>query len=128
MNINKNYQNLNDNYLFARVAQKVKDYKTQNPEREIISLGIGDVTLPLAPAVIKEMQNAVAQMGGADTFRGYGDYQGYDFLLNVIRRPINYTVFLISVFYTFNFENSIYFSMLYNSIQFFNWVTPCYMK
>ena len=80
MNINKNYLNLKDNYLFARISQKTKEHKMQNPDSEIISLGIGDVTLPLAPAVIAAMQHAVLEMGNADTFRGYGDYQGYEFL------------------------------------------------
>ena len=80
MNINKNYLNLKDNYLFARISQKTKEHKAQNPDSEIISLGIGDVTLPLAPAVIAAMQHAVLEMGNADTFRGYGDYQGYEFL------------------------------------------------
>ena len=84
MNINNNYANLKENYLFARVSQKVKEYKTQNPQADVISLGIGDVTLPLAPAVIEAMQNAVSEMGNADTFRGYGEYQGYDFLRQAI--------------------------------------------
>lgn len=84
MNINSNYLNLQDNYLFARVSQRVSEYKALNPHREIISLGIGDVTLPLVPAVIGAMENAVSEMGHADTFRGYGDYQGYEFLRQVV--------------------------------------------
>lgn len=84
MNINSNYLNLKDSYLFAYVGQKVKEYKTQSPDKEIISLGIGDVTLPLVPAVIQAMQYAVSEMGHADTFRGYGDYQGYEFLRQAI--------------------------------------------
>ena len=84
MNINSNYLNLKDSYLFANVSQKVKDYRAQNPDKDIISLGIGDVTLPLAPVVIEAMQNAVAEMGSAETFRGYGEYQGYDFLQRAI--------------------------------------------
>ena len=85
MKINFNYLNLKDSYLFSRVSQKVKDYKNKNPEAEVISLGIGDVTLPLAPAVIAAMQCAVSEMGHADTFRGYGEYQGYDFLQDAVR-------------------------------------------
>ena len=84
MHINENYLKLQENYLFASVSQKIKDYKLRNPTAEIISLGIGDVTLPLVPAVIEAMQNAVSEMGCADTFRGYGEYQGYDFLCEAI--------------------------------------------
>ena len=84
MKLNENYLNLKDSYLFAHVSQRVTEYKAQNPSSEIISLGIGDVTLPLAPAVIVAMQKAVSEMGHADTFRGYGDYQGYDFLQQAV--------------------------------------------
>jgi len=84
MNINENYLNLKDSYLFALVAKKVSEYKAQSPGKEIISLGIGDVTLPLAPAVITAMGDAVAEMGRGATFRGYGEYQGYMFLREAI--------------------------------------------
>ena len=84
MKINSNYNNLKDNYLFANVSQKMKDYKSDNPDVNIISLGIGDVTLPLAPTVVEAMKRAVMEMGNADTFRGYGEYQGYDFLQEAI--------------------------------------------
>lgn len=84
MDINKNYLNLKDSYLFARISQKVNEYKTQNPEKKIISLGIGDVTLPLVESVTNALQSAVSEMGCADTFRGYGDYQGYDFLRQAV--------------------------------------------
>ncbi|MDR2933613.1 MAG: LL-diaminopimelate aminotransferase [Oscillospiraceae bacterium] len=84
MNINENYRNLQDSYLFALVAKKVNEYKARNPGKEIISLGIGDVTLPLAPAVITAMRSAVEEMGNAATFRGYGDYQGYPFLREAV--------------------------------------------
>lgn len=80
MNINRNYMNLKDSYLFSAIAKKVKDYKAANPDSEIIRLGIGDVTLPLVPAVAHAMQNAVLEMGNAETFRGYGEEQGYAFL------------------------------------------------
>ena len=80
MKINENYLKLEDSYLFSRVAKKVQDYKAQNPDREIISLGIGDVTQPLVPAVIEAMRRAVEEMGTAGAFRGYGPEQGYEFL------------------------------------------------
>jgi LL-diaminopimelate aminotransferase len=86
MNINENYLNLKESYLFALIAKKTSEYKAQNPGKEIISLGIGDVTLPLAPSVIQAMQRAVTEMGSADTFRGYGDYQGYEFLRQAVCR------------------------------------------
>ncbi|HHW31203.1 MAG TPA: LL-diaminopimelate aminotransferase [Clostridiaceae bacterium] len=84
MIINKNYLNLKDSYLFSLIAKKVNEYKAQNPDKEIISLGIGDVTLPLVPAVIDAMQKAVSEMGKADTFKGYGEYQGYTFLRQAV--------------------------------------------
>ena len=80
MKINTNYSQLGDNYLFSTIAQKVRAYSQQHPEHALIRLGIGDVTLPLAPAVITAMQQAVAEMGNAATFRGYGEEQGYTFL------------------------------------------------
>ena len=84
MNINRNYLNLKDSYLFSLIAKKVNEYKAENPEKEIIRLGIGDVTLPLVPAVVDAMHNAVSEMGNARTFRGYGEEQGYDFLRRAI--------------------------------------------
>jgi LL-diaminopimelate aminotransferase len=84
MNINKNYLNLNDSYLFSLIAKKVNEYKQQNPEKEIISLGIGDVTLPLTPAVINRMSKAVSEMGSTASFKGYGEEQGYGFLRRAV--------------------------------------------
>ncbi len=84
MNINQNYLNLKDSYLFSLISKKVTEYKTENPEKEIIRLGIGDVTLPLVPAVITAMQKAVSEMGDSATFRGYGEEQGYSFLRQAI--------------------------------------------
>lgn len=78
--VNENYTHLKDSYLFSQVAQKVNSFAAENPEKKIIRLGIGDVTLPLAPAVITAMQKAVTEMGNKETFRGYGPEQGYDFL------------------------------------------------
>lgn len=82
--INENYCNLKDSYLFSQIAQKVNTYVAEHPEKKVIRMGIGDVTLPLAPAVIEAMQKAVAEMGSKDTFRGYGPEQGYDFLRQAI--------------------------------------------
>ena len=84
MKINREFLELKDNYLFATIAKKVNEYTANNPDKKIICLGIGDVTKPLAPVVIEAMQKAVSEMGEADTFRGYGDYQGYDFLQEAI--------------------------------------------
>ena len=84
MNINQNFLNLKDSYLFSAIAKKVKDHLAKNPDKQIIRLGIGDVTLPLVPAVINSMQQAVAEMGNAGTFRGYGEEQGYAFLRQAI--------------------------------------------
>ena len=78
--VNDNYCNLKDSYLFSQIAQKVNAYVAEHPEKKVIRMGIGDVTLPLAPSVIDAMQKAVAEMGVKETFRGYGPEQGYDFL------------------------------------------------
>ncbi len=82
--INENYLKLPGSYLFSEVARKVADFKQVNPEANIIRLGIGDVTLPLPPAVIEAMHKAVTEMADGKTFRGYGPEQGYDFLVNAI--------------------------------------------
>ncbi len=84
MNINQNYLNLKDSYLFSLISKKVTEYKSQNPEKEVIRLGIGDVTIPLVPAVISAMQKAVSEMGERETFRGYGEEQGYSFLREAV--------------------------------------------
>ncbi|MCL2203744.1 MAG: LL-diaminopimelate aminotransferase [Defluviitaleaceae bacterium] len=84
MKINKNYLKLKKNYLFTTITQKVQDFKASNPQREVISLGIGDVTLPLAPVVVDALRHAVDEMGHASTFRGYGDEQGYPFLRRAV--------------------------------------------
>ncbi|MEC1179482.1 LL-diaminopimelate aminotransferase [Metasolibacillus meyeri] len=84
MNINQNYLALQDSYLFSLVTQKVNAFKEQNPTKEVIRLGIGDVTLPLAPAVVEAMHKAVAEQGEKSTFKGYGEEQGYEFLRQTI--------------------------------------------
>ena len=78
--VNENFAVLEDSYLFSQVAHKVADFSAAHPEKKIIRLGIGDVTLPLAPVVVEAMQKAAAEMGVKETFRGYGPEQGYDFL------------------------------------------------
>lgn len=84
MKINEHYTALSSNYLFADIAKKVQAFKTDNPDAKIISLGIGDVTQPLAPAVVKALHTAADEMAAAASFRGYGPERGYDFLRNAI--------------------------------------------
>ena len=85
MKINENYLNLKESYLFSDIAKKTAAYKAENPDADIIRLGIGDVTLPLCDAVIEAFHAAVSEMGKKETFRGYGPEQGYDFLRDAIR-------------------------------------------
>lgn len=82
--VNENYLKLPGNYLFATIAKKVSAFTKANPDANVIRLGIGDVTRPLAPAVIEAMHKAVDEMGNAETFRGYGPEQGYEFLIKKI--------------------------------------------
>ncbi|MFR8276622.1 MAG: LL-diaminopimelate aminotransferase, partial [Desulfovibrio fairfieldensis] len=82
--INTNFLKLQSNYLFADIARKVADFKDSNPDSRVISLGIGDVTRPLVPAVIEALHKAVDEMGDAAHFHGYGPEQGYDFLRDLI--------------------------------------------
>ena len=70
--INENYGKLPGSYLFSNIAKKVNAYTAAHPDADIIRLGIGDVTRPLAPSVIKAMHEAVDEMGNAATFHGYG--------------------------------------------------------
>ncbi|MDL2324488.1 LL-diaminopimelate aminotransferase [Ruminococcaceae bacterium OttesenSCG-928-A16] len=80
MKLNPNYSSLKSSYLFIDIAHRVAAYKEKNPAADIIRLGIGDVTLPLAQPVVKALQEASAEMGEAETFHGYGPEQGYPFL------------------------------------------------
>lgn len=82
--LNENFLKLQKNYLFADIAQKVAAYKETHPEARLIRLGIGDVTRPLPPAVIAALHKAADEMGRAETFRGYGPEQGYEFLRQAI--------------------------------------------
>lgn len=81
MKLNGNFQNLEQSYLFVTIAKKVAAYTQEHPENKIIKMGIGDVTMPLAPAVIDAMKKAVEEEAHKETFRGYSpDSNGYDFL------------------------------------------------
>lgn len=82
--INDNYLKLPGSYLFSTIAKKVNAFQSANPDKEIIRLGIGDVTLPLAPVVIDTLHDAVDEMSKAETFKGYAPDLGYDFLRNAI--------------------------------------------
>ncbi len=81
---NQNYLKLPGSYLFSTISQKVNTYQREHPDADIIRLGIGDVTLPLAPAIIDTMQQAVREMGEQDSFRGYAPDLGYEFLRSAI--------------------------------------------
>lgn len=83
--INENYLKLPGSYLFSNIGKKVAAYKQANPDKEVISLGIGDVTQPLCPAVIEAMHKAVDEMADAATFHGYAPDLGYEFLRAAIR-------------------------------------------
>ena len=83
--INENYLKLPGSYLFSNIGKKVTAYKAANPDKDVISLGIGDVTQPLAPAVIEALHSAVDEMADAATFHGYAPDLGYEFLRSAIR-------------------------------------------
>ena len=80
MNFNLNFNDIAESYLFAEVANRVAAYSKAHPEKKVLKLGIGDVTLPLVPEVIKALHSAVDDMSKQATFKGYGPYEGYDFL------------------------------------------------
>jgi LL-diaminopimelate aminotransferase len=82
--VNENFLKIPASYLFSDIAKKVSTFKQENPEADVIRLGIGDVTIPLAPAVIKALHAAVEEMAAKETFRGYGPEHGYDFLQEAI--------------------------------------------
>ncbi len=96
MKINTNYDKIGNSYLFVEIANRVKKYTAEHPTADIIKLGIGDVTRPLAPCVVQAGVKAVEEMGRAETFRGYSpDSQGYDFLRDAISRY--YSLFGVKV-------------------------------
>lgn len=84
--INENFLKLPGSYLFSTIGKKVAAYQEANPEKKIIRLGIGDVTQPLAPAIVEALHRAVDEMSHAETFRGYAPDLGYDFLRNAIAK------------------------------------------
>lgn len=85
MKLNENYSNLIENYLFAEVSDRAAKYQNTHPDKKILRLGIGDVTLPLADEVIKAMHLAVDEMSQKESFKGYGPYEGYVFLRESIK-------------------------------------------
>lgn len=86
MKINENFLNLKESYLFSQIAHKVEEYQKENPEKEILRLGVGDVTRPLCPAVVNALTEASQQMGKAESFHGYGPEQGYPFLREEVQK------------------------------------------
>lgn len=82
--VNPDYAKLQSSYLFAEIARKVAAFQESHPEKNIIRLGIGDVTEPLPPACVEALHKAVDEMASGETFRGYGPEQGYDFLREAI--------------------------------------------
>lgn len=78
--VNENFFQLEENYLFSKILAKKQEYISKNPDKEIINMGVGDVSLPLVPCVIDAMHNAVDEMSKKETFRGYGLVEGYKFL------------------------------------------------
>lgn len=83
--INRNYLNIKESYLFSEIARRVKEYSAANPDKPVIRMGIGDVTRPLCPAVIDALSSGVEDMSRAETFHGYGDEQGCEFLKEAIK-------------------------------------------
>ncbi len=82
--LNENYQNLKESYLFSEIAHRVADYTAKNPDKKVIRLGIGDVTLPLGSLAIQGLHEGVDAMASSETFKGYGPEQGYAFLREAI--------------------------------------------
>lgn len=83
---NEHYSKLQASYLFSDIAKKVNEHKKNNPESQVISLGIGDVTQPLAPAIIEAFHEGVSEMADEKSFQGYGPSEGYDFLREAIAK------------------------------------------
>ena len=82
--INENFLKLQESYLFSTIAKKVSKYSKENPEKDIIKLGIGDVTRPIVPACVEAMNKAIKEIGTQEGFKGYGPEQGYEFLREAI--------------------------------------------
>lgn len=86
MKVNKNYKNIAQSYLFSTIAKKVNEFAAANPDKKIIRLGIGDVTLPLCECVVNALKSASDEMGIKESFKGYGPEQGYEFLKSEIQK------------------------------------------
>jgi LL-diaminopimelate aminotransferase len=84
LKINEHYTEVGNNYLFAEISRRAKEYRDRHPEKRVISLGIGDITQPIVPAVIDAIISATKEMSTAETLRGYAPYEGYDFLVQAI--------------------------------------------
>ena len=84
MNKNTNYQNLQENYLFKEIADRADAYLAVHPDRRLLRMGVGDVTRPLPAAIVRVMQEAAAELGNADTFKGYCQEEGYEWLRQTI--------------------------------------------
>jgi LL-diaminopimelate aminotransferase len=84
--INENYLKLQAGYLFPEIGRRVREFQRENPHADVIKMGIGDVTLPLTPSVLRAFHEGVDEMAKAETFKGYGPEQGYDFLRDAIAR------------------------------------------
>lgn len=93
--LNKNYDNLKESYLFSEIAKKVKAYAELNPDKKLIKLGIGDVTLPLPQVAITAMHKAVEEMADKKTFRGYAPEYGYDFIREAVAK--HYASFKVKI-------------------------------
>lgn len=83
--VNLNYDHLSENYLFAEIAHRVSAWQEANPDQKLIRMGIGDVTRPIPGVVTDAMQKAAKELSSAETFRGYGPEQGYDFLRKAVQ-------------------------------------------
>lgn len=84
MKVNKNFDNLVPNYLFAEIAKRVNDYCKANPDKKVIKLGIGDVTLPIPQIAVDAMKKGAEDLGKKETFKGYPDYEGYEFVRKAV--------------------------------------------
>ena len=84
MKFNTNFKNIAESYLFSDIAHRVNAYTAAHPDKKVLRLGIGDVTLPLVPSVIEALHGAVDEMAHKETFKGYGPEQGYAFLKDSI--------------------------------------------
>ena len=84
MKINRNFDNLVPNYLFAEIAARTNAYVQANPDKKVIKLGIGDVTLPLPPIAVEALKKGADELSVKETFKGYPDYEGYAFVRQAI--------------------------------------------